>query len=147
MSQSALDRCCEKYGCAKVYLDPKLHSFDDCFGGKIRMGDLDGAVERNNFILWVEWKRGGVLERFDQQFSAQVRQARAFTENSDRQTFVFVIGDPLAMQVEAFRIMHKGKWLREWEHTDLEGFKAVLRRWFEHADKRPAIATKSAGTA
>lgn len=138
MTQSALDRCCEKYGCAKVFLDPKLHSFDDCFGGKIRMGDVDGAVERNGLILWVEWKRGAVLETFDRQFSAQVRQARAFTLNSPRQTFVFVLGDPLAMRVEAFRVMHNGEWRREWEAADLDGFKDWLRLWFRYADRTPA---------
>lgn len=140
MTKSALDRTCEKYGCAKVWLDPKLHAFDDCFGGNIRMGDLDGAVERNGWILWAEWKRGAVLDDFERQFSAQVRQARAFTQNSQRQTFVFVLGDPTNMTVDAFRVMHRGAWLRGWERTGLDGFKAFLRRWYCNADKRAGAA-------
>lgn len=140
MTDSALDRTCEKYGCAKVWLDPKLHAFDDCFGGKIRMGDLDGAVERNGWILWCEWKRGAVLENFERQFSAQVRQARAFTRNSPRQTFVFVLGCPASMTVDAFRVMHRGEWLRDWERTGIAGFKSWLRLWFDHADNRRASA-------
>jgi hypothetical protein len=140
MTFSALDRCCEKYGCAKVWLDPKLHSFDDCFGGKIRMGDLDGAVERNGCILWMEWKRGALLENFDRQFSAQFRQARAFTMNSDRQTFVFVLGDPSSMEISAFRVVYRGRWLRDWEKTGMDGFRTFLRRWFAHAEKQRNVA-------
>lgn len=135
MTESALDRTCEKYGCAKVWLDPKLHAFDDCFGGNIRMGDLDGAVERNGWILWCEWKRGAVLENFERQFFAQIRQARAFTQNSDKQTFVFILGDPVGMTIDAFRVMHRGKWRRDWEKTGIDGFKSWLRLWFDHADK------------
>jgi len=140
MTESALDRTCEKYGCAKVWLDPKLHRFDDCFGGKIRMGDLDAAVERNGCILWVEWKRGAVRDHFERQFSAQVRQARAFTLNSHRQTFVFVLGDPVTMEVDAFRIMHNGNWRRDWETSGTEGFDAFLRTWFAYADRKGAVA-------
>lgn len=140
MTNSALDRTCEKYGCAKVWLDPKLHAFDDCFGGKIRMGDLDGAVERNGWIVWFEWKRGAILENFESQFSAQVRQARAFTLNSEKQTFVFVLGCPAEMKVTAFRVMHNGQWRRGWEHTGIEGFRTWLRTWFEHADRMRSSA-------
>ena len=140
MNESALDRTCEKYGCAKVCLDPKLHRFDDCFGGKIRMGDVDGAVERNGCILWMEWKRGAMVEHFDRQFSAQVRQARAFTLNSPRQSFLFVLGCPFEMKVEAFRLMWRGDWRRDWERTGIDGLRALLRRWYEHADNVRASA-------
>lgn len=34
--------------------------FNDCFGGKIQMGDIDGMVERNGYFLMVETKRPGV---------------------------------------------------------------------------------------
>jgi hypothetical protein len=138
MTESALDRTCEKYGCAKVWLDPKLHAFDDCFGGKIRMGDLDFAVERNGFILWGEWKRGAVLENFERQFFAQFRQAQAFTLNSERQTFVFVLGDPAQMTIDAFRVMHRGEWRRDWEKSGMDGFRAWLKLWFAYADRRAA---------
>jgi hypothetical protein len=140
MTESALDRTCEKYGCAKVWLDPKLHAFDDCFGGNIRMGDLDGAVERNGWILWAEWKRGAVLDDFERQFSAQVRQARAFTRNCRRQTFVFILGDPANMTVDAFRVMHQGIWIRSWERTGIDGLKEFFRRWYCHADKQSGAA-------
>ena len=130
---SALDRSCEKYGCAKVFLDPKLHDFDDCFAGPIRMGDIDGAVERNGHILWMEWKRGVILDAFDAQFSAQIRQAQAFTLNSDRQTFIFVIGCPVEMEVNAYRVMWRGKFL-PWEHGGIDALKDRLSSWFQYAN-------------
>lgn len=134
MNESALDRVCEKYGCAKVALDPKLHRFDECFGGKIRMGDIDGAVERNGHILWLEWKSAAILDVFEKQFSAQVRQARAFTTNNKKQVFLFVVGCPLLMRVDAFRVMYDGRWAREWELSGMDGLKSLIGRWFEHAD-------------
>lgn len=138
--KSALNHTCEKYGCAKICLDPKLHEFDDCFSGSIRMGDIDGAVERNGHILWMEWKRGAVLEAFDKQFYAQILQAKAFTLNSHKQTFVFVIGDPIIMQIDAFRVIYSGKWRRDWQKTGKDGFKKWLSIWFSYADKKAGAA-------
>ena len=141
MMQSALDHSCEKYGCARRCLDPKLRAFDDCFGGLIRMGDVDGAVERNGHILWLEWKRGAVLDSFDKQHRAQLRLAQAFTANCpDRQTFVFVIGCPVHMTVERFRIVKGGDWWRDWFEGDTERFKAFLRHWYSVADGKAATA-------
>jgi len=140
MDRSALDRTCEKYGCAKVFLDPKLHDFDDCFGGRIRLGDIDFAVERNGYILWGEWKRGAIIDSFEQTHQAQMRQAREFTRNSDKQTFVFVIGCPIQMTVERFRVMESGAWRWDWQSGGTERFKAFLRHWYSEADKQKRSA-------
>lgn len=133
MSRSALDRTCDKYGCAKVFLDPKLHDFDDCFGGLIRAGDVDFSVERNGHILWLEWKRGAVLDSFEKTHRAQVRQARAFTSNSPRQAFVFVIGCPTAMTVDRFRVMQGGDWRWDWQDGGMKRLKDYMRFWFSEA--------------
>ena len=140
MKKSALDHSCEKYGCARRVLDPKLHSFDDCFGGKIRIGDIDGAVERNGHILWLEWKRGAVINAFEKTHYAQLRMAKQFTQNSPLQTFVFVIGDPIEMNVERFRIVKNGDWWRDWLDGGTERFKAFLRHWYEAADRKEGAA-------
>lgn len=140
MIPSALDHSCEKYGCARRCLDPKLRVFDDCFGGLTRMGDVDGAVERNGHILWLEWKRGAVLDAFDKQHVAQVRLAQSFTRNSDRQTFVFVIGCPVNMTVERFRIVKGGVWWCNWLEGDTERFKGFLRHWYSVADGKVGAA-------
>jgi len=136
MSVSAIDRACEKYGCARVFLDPKLHAFDHCFAGFIRMGDVDAAVERNGHVLWVEWKRGAILDGFERIHGAQVRMARAFTRNSDRQTVAFVMGCPVEMTVDRFRIMRAGDWRWGWQDGGRERFEAFLRHWFAVAEGR-----------
>lgn len=130
---SALDRACEKYGCAKVFLDPKLHEFDDCFDGYIRFGDIDGAVERKGHILWMEWKRGAIVDAFEKQHFAQIQQAKAFTLNSKKQTFVFVLGCPVEMEVTAFRFMWNGIF-GSWEHGGIDAFRWRLRAWYNFAD-------------
>lgn len=134
MTDSALDRTCDKYGCAKVALDPKLHEFDDCFQGGIRFGDIDGAVERHGFILWLEWKVACNFDEFEDRHKAQLIQARAFTRNSDKHTFIFVIGDPVLMRVDAFRVMQGGAWKWEWIHGDTDRLKSFLRWWFQFAN-------------
>lgn len=134
MDRSALDHDCRR-GCAKVYLEPKLHSFDDCFYGKIRMGDIDGAVERNGHILWVEWKRGAILDVFEKQHQAQIIMAKAFTRNSPKQSFAFVIGCPIEMTVTRFRVLHSGDWLWPWNEEGGDRFRAFLRYWYAQADK------------
>jgi len=98
------------------------------------MGDIDGAVERNGHILWLEWKRGAVMDAFERQHRAQIRMAEAFTRNSERQTFVFVLGDPVTMEVERFRIIHGGAWRKGWHDGGTERFKDFLRHWFVRAD-------------
>ena len=134
MPRYALDRTCDTYGCAKAFLDPKLHDFDDCFGGLIRMGDVDFSVERNGFILWGEWKRGVDYASFEKTHRAQVRQAREFTTNSPRQTFVFVVGCPVAMNVERFRYMRKGAWQGDWRDGGTDKFRDFLRGWYSVAE-------------
>ena len=134
MTQSALDRTCEKYGCAKVWLDPKLHLFDDCFGGKIRMGDVDFAVERRGHILWGEWKRGAVLQAFEKEHAAQFRQAVEFTRNSEKQSFLFILGCPVEMRVDQWRLIHGGRWREGWQAGGVDSLKGFLRRWFYFAD-------------
>lgn len=144
MEKSALDYICEKRGCAKIYLDPKLHMFDDCFSGKIRMGDIDAIVERNGHILVCEWKRGGIIEAFEKQHRAQIRMAQAFTRNSQKQTFAFVMGCPVTMEITRFRVMHAGRWAYPWLDDGNEKFKAFLRYWYSQADKGLTLEGKAA---
>ena len=132
MSVSALDRDCVKHGCAKELLDPKLREFDDCFNGNIRMGDIDGAVERNGHILWCEFKNPGGASDFDNRFKAQIGQAFAFTRNSGKQTFAFVIANTVSMEVLSYRLIWRGRWLGDWRNGS--DFKPFLRRWFDRAN-------------
>lgn len=130
MNRSALRHDCEHgRACAKVVLDPKLHAFDACFGGRIRMGDIDGAVERRGFVLFLEWKQGGNVENY-----AQVSLHAALTRNSPNHLSVFVVGNPETMVVERVRVMAKGEWRGEWEPCTLEELRRRFSGWFSWAD-------------
>lgn len=131
MNESCYDRTCADYGCAKICLDPKLHAFDACFGGKIRMGDIDAAVERNGFVLFLEWKRGGNVE---EENKAQVRLHRALTMNCQKHVSVFVVGDPMKMEVERIRVMRRGDWEGDWTPATIEELRDRFSRWFSWAD-------------
>jgi hypothetical protein len=133
MNQSALRHNCDTHGCAKVVLDPKLHAFDQCFGGKIRMGDIDGAVERKGFVLFMEWKQGGNVENY-----AQVRLHECLTKNSPKHLSVFVVGNPETMTVERIRVMSNGAWRGPWEACDLNSLRRRFSGWFSWVDASDA---------
>jgi len=137
MSEYALDHVCHKHGCANLALNPKLHRYDDCFPGKIALGDIDGSVELNGHILWVEWKHKAILEgeEFENVHKAQWIQAKAFTRNSGKQTFVFVVG-PLALpDTWAWRRVSRGGWAHDWNRTGEAGLMDMFRRWSAWAQK------------
>jgi len=139
---SGLDRKCEQHGCAKVCLDPNLHAFDDCFGSGCKFGDIDGAVERRGFILWMEWKLHLNQDVFEHTHRAQLLQARHFTKNSPKQTFVIVVGCPQIMRVDHFRVMHGGEWIWKWFSGTGE-FRNFLRYWFHRADAGKPIECRA----
>ena len=134
MRKSALRHECEKYGCARRFLDPHLSDFDDCFPRSIRLGDIDASVELNGHILWVEWKLGAVLEAFEDMHRAQFLQAKAFTANSPRQMFVFVVGpiDDGARWV--WRVLRNGAWDKDWRFTGEAGLRDFFKWWAQRAD-------------
>lgn len=142
MNRSALNHDCAAGGCAKVVLDPKLHAFDDCFHGKIRMGDIDGAVERRGYVLFLEWKRGGSAENL-----AQVLLHKAITSNSPNHLSVFVVGDAETMAVERIRVMANGNWRGEWERCSLDDLRRRFSGWFSWADQGGFRSNMKKGTA
>lgn len=132
-----LHMTCKK-GCIQLTEYPNLDLFKDCFSEGISMSDVDGTVEHNSHILWMEWKKSGVdLESFDRHFSAQIRQAKAFTRNSHKQTFVFVIGDPVCingeMSIRLIRFIRNGEWDGGWTPCNFTEFKWRLRHWYAAA--------------
>lgn len=48
---------CDRNGCFIHTESPDWGLFDDCFPGRIKIGDGDGQVERNTHFLYFEWKR------------------------------------------------------------------------------------------
>lgn len=126
--RSAYDHDCAN-GCAKVLLDPKLRAFDDCFGGNNRMGDIDAAVERRGYVLFLEWKKGGDVENYP-----QVKLHTEITANSPKHLSVFVVGDPVTMTVERLRVMARGKWRGDWQESSLEDLRRRFSDWYSWAD-------------
>ena len=133
LGRSALKHDCKNDGCAKVVLEPKLRDFDDCFKGPVRMGDVDMSVERNGHILWAEWKLGVNYETFENDLRAQILQAKAFTKNSWRQSFILVVGRVNPTKVERFRYMRNGRWIRGWDDGGTDRLKDLFRAWDEIA--------------
>lgn len=137
---SALRHECEQYGCARRFLDPKLERYSACFPGKISMGDIDGSVEINGCILWVEWKQGAVLEAFEQTHQAQVIQAKAFTRNSPKQAFVFVLGRPGDEPNWVWRRIHNGRFVEDWRRSGEAGLMAMFKSWSAWAQAQERAA-------
>ena len=132
---SAYDIDCT-FQCAKICLDPKLKFFDDCFvksnGERIPgfgMSDIDGVVERNGQVLFMEWKRPGVHLT-----PGQLRLHQELTKNSRRQKTIVVWGDPQHMTCERFAIIQNGQWLNQGENCDIDGLKERIHQWFIRAD-------------
>ena len=121
--------------CAKICLDPKLKFFNDCFRYNIQMSDIDGAVERNGQILFLEWKRPGVHLS-----NGQFRLYKALTKNSPRHKTLVVWGDPQHMTVERVAVIANGKWVDEGEACDACALKERIGRWFNRADMFKAAA-------
>ena len=129
-----LDKTCDKHGCAKFCLEPRLHEFDNCFGGRARMGDIDGIIERKGHILIIEWKSGADLECFDAIHQAQLITAKAFTANNEKHQWWFVIGNPQTMEVQHVRRVSRGDWVGDWANIDLAQLKGGLTSWWSKAN-------------
>ena len=136
MDTSALDRECAKYGCAKECLDPKLHYFDECFPGHSRIGDADGIMERKGHILILEWKGYETPQAFEKTSMAQRITAQAFTANSPKQEWWFVLGDPKLMNPRFINRVSGGEYKEDnWKPIDLDVLKFGLSAWFKRADR------------
>jgi hypothetical protein len=113
--------CAEK-GCFNVKCRPKIEEFADCFPGNIKMGDIDGAVEINAQLLWLEWKGRPGLLRTGQ---------RIMYENVTRQEghIVFVVeGDAETMRIQQFCYFWKGR-QHPWILGNLDELKPLIKRW------------------
>ena len=85
-------------------LMPKLGAFDGCFPGKIAMTDIDGAVEVNGFLLFLEWKApGGVLSK------GQSIMFERMTALSPKITVIVASGEPREPTVERIQVFRRGK--------------------------------------
>lgn len=115
---------CAKLGCYKDVCIPNWELFDGCFDAKsqkIKVSDVDGVVEINGHLLWLEWKR-----RCEELSVGQKMLYKAFTYNSLKQTVLIVVG-PLATP-ERYCIFSSGK-QSPWKQCTREALRERMIRW------------------
>lgn len=98
---------------------------DDCFQGtKIRITDIDGAVERNGKFLFIETKRPGAAIPLGQEifFRGQVRLGNAvmFVWGHKNQPVKIRVVTPFVDKVL--------------ENASEDVMKDIVRQWFEKVD-------------
>lgn len=126
---------CAKDGCYKEICIPDWEIFDGCFdskSNKIKVSDVDGCVEINGNILWLEWKR-----KLSELSVGQKMLYCSFTSNSARQVVLVIVG-PLDSP-ERYCVFSNGK-QHEWHLCDREILRQRMKGWAERhsTKKRPA---------
>ena len=125
---------CEKSGCWIKRNAAPFELFEDCFGGKIRPTDIDGAVERNGHFLIFEWKRNGAdIPTGQRIFFEKLSSKPGIT--------VFVVWHDTATPsaITKAGMFKDGRWKGE-KKTDLEGVRKACREWFEKVNQAPWAA-------
>ena len=99
--------------------------FDDCFGGKIRMGDIDGMVERNGYILLVETKHTGSEIPFGQMIM--------FNQLSKLPNFTVILIWGEINKPQQLQYVGQDKK----QSVDIAGVKKHFKDWYDKVDKLP----------
>ena len=99
------------------------------------MSDIDGVVERNGQVLFMEWKRPGFFLS-----TGQFRLHEALTLNSRRHKTLVVWGDPEHMTVEKVAVIANGKWVNVGQECSADELKDRISQWFNRADIFKAAA-------
>lgn len=122
---------CENGGCWNKQYRPNIEFFYHALPRKITMSDIDGVVEVNGSVLFLEWKsHAGELP------TGQRILAERLTQISTKITYVVVQHDPgNPMAVESVKVAYAGKFT-DWQPCDMEGLFERVKRWAEKADIR-----------
>lgn len=116
---------CKTRGCYVVKHMPDWAIFNECFPRGIRIGDVDGMIEINGFVIWFEWK-GRTSELSN-------AQRMAFTHASKfapRQVWIVIWGDKGTPE----RILFiKDGWAKRFK-ADLGSLRNLIQRWAHYAD-------------
>ena len=124
---------CDTMGCFLKKKVCRLEDFDDCFGGKIGLTDVDGLVERKGCFLFTEWKAP-----FEKLPMGQQILFEQLTKLSDR-ILVVVINGHSSMEKgskpESYYVIYKGKQQAEIK-TNVQHLSAFFKRWYVWADNQ-----------
>lgn len=120
---------CNRDRCFNDEKRVKLGYFDDCFPGKIGLGDVDGIVEMKGFCLMVEWKGDGV--------SVPTGQSIMFQRITKTPLFTVLVieGSVKDMSVKRYQLWFNSK-PQKWMEGDIEEVKNIMRRWASWTQKR-----------
>ncbi|GJQ59764.1 MAG: hypothetical protein D8M57_13130 [Candidatus Scalindua sp. AMX11] len=113
---------CETQGCYIKEQTPDWGFTDSAFSGKIRIGDIDGAVEANGCLLLLEWKSVGAPLTKGQ----EIMYSR-ITKNSN--IIVFVInGDAKHTESDHLAVFKGGELIYD-DKANNEKIKLFCREW------------------
>ena len=118
-----LDYDCTKSGCFNVTRRPKLEVFFPCFPGRIGFGDIDGLVELERNLCFLEWKSPGAKLKLGQ----QKLYLNATAMDGDHVAFL-VEGTADDMHVVRYKVFWKGQ-EGEWVSGTLADVQQRIWNW------------------
>jgi len=124
---------CAERGCFNIKKRPKIELFADCLPRRIAFTDVDGLVEINGNLLFLEWK-----EHIDVGQGQRILFAK-LTRHSPAVVFV-IEGDAETMQVRKMATVMYGK-MSPFVPMDLEGLRKRICDWATWADDRANAPT------
>lgn len=114
--------------CYRDYVLPNWGIFNQCFvPTKIRITDIDGAVERKGHFLFFEVKQNTKAIPMGQRILFE-----KLTEVSNRITVIllYVQGAGKDMNIRESAVFWKGKMTENWTPTTTEEMQNRVRKWF-----------------
>ena len=114
---------CNKRGCFNKKKRPNLEVFDNCFRGRISIGDVDGIVEINGNFLLMEWKDPSCPD-----VSGGQKYMYQNMTKDEKYTVVCVYGDCETMVVDSIQIYYKGS-AGERHFCDLNELQGRVSKW------------------
>lgn len=100
---------CKQTGeCYLIKHTPDWGFLDNAFSGKIKVTDLDGAVEANGRLLILEWKAMSAPMLTEEKKSGQTIMFERVTRRSDVVVYV-VFGNTINTIAERVRVFRDGK--------------------------------------
>ena len=118
-------------GCFNLKKRPKIEVFHDCFKRGINFGDVDGVVERNGCLLFLEFKPAkGIVPRGQQMLHDAL-------VSIPRVCLMIVVCDAETMAVTHFTIRRSDIPTPFEVPANLDQLKEEVRRWYEWADAQP----------
>ena len=128
-SPIAMNWDCESQGCFNRKKRLKFAVFKDVLPGKISFSDVDGLVEINGNLLFMEWKD-------HPQISTSHRILFERLTRFSPATVLIVEGDAESMSVSSVRTVREGRIGPE-QTADIDSLRAMIKQWADWAQGNP----------